>query len=139
MRRRLYEGVGLQRPARNAVTFEFLHLFYSKPLCDNDTIRRVAYFLFFVLNRRQRRKTQKLFSCLSLEPLYISAHFCVFCGFFINNELHEFHGCFLCLEPQKTQKDAKIIYDSCCCNLLFLRFSAFSAVSLQNETLGFYR
>jgi len=33
-------------------------------------------------NRRQRRKTQKLFSCPSLESLYISAHFCVFCGFF---------------------------------------------------------
>ena len=28
---------------------------------------------------------------------------------------------FLCLEPQTTQKDAKIIYDSCCSNLLFLR------------------
>ena len=31
----------------------------------------------------------------------------------------------LCLEPQKTQKDAKIIYDSFCCNLLFLRILRF--------------
>ena len=29
--------------------------------------------------------------------------------------------CFLFFEPQTTQTDAKIIYDSYCCNLLFLR------------------
>ena len=28
---------------------------------------------------------------------------------------------FVVFEPQKTQKNAKIIYDSCCYNLLFLR------------------
>lgn len=27
----------------------------------------------------------------------------------------------VCLEPQTTQTDAKIIYDSYCCNLIFLR------------------
>lgn len=36
---------------------------------------------------------------------------------------------FLCLEPQTTQTDAKIIYYSCCCKLLFLRISASSVVN----------
>lgn len=35
----------------------------------------------------------------------------------------------VCLEPQTTQTDAKIIYGSCCCNLLFLRISAYSVVN----------
>lgn len=38
---------------------------------------------------------------------------------------------FFCLyfEPQTTQTDAKIIYDSYCCNLIFLRISASSVVN----------
>ena len=36
--------------------------------------------------------------------------FCVFCGF-----------CCCCFEPQTTQKDAKKLYNSCYCNLIFLR------------------
>ena len=47
------------------------------------------------------------------------------------SDLTDFTDVFLCLEPQTTQKDAKIIYDSCCSNLLFLRFSAISVVSLK--------
>ena len=75
--------------------------------CCQRISRRTRIFLcvllrllLFFLNRRPRRKTQKLFSCPSLELLYISAHFCVFCGFFIINGFHGFHGfnylCNLC-------------------------------------------
>ena len=35
----------------------------------------------------------------------------------------------LFIEPQTTQTDAKIIYDSCCCNLLFLRILRISVVN----------
>ena len=48
------------------------------------------------------------------------------------SDFTDFTDVSLCLEPQKTQKDAKIIYDSCYCNLLFLRFSVISVVSLKN-------
>ena len=41
-----------------------------------------------------------------ITRIFFFVFFCVFCCFYF--------------EPQKTQKDAKIIYDSCCCNLLFL-------------------
>ena len=40
---------------------------------------------------------------------------------------------FLCLEPQTTQTDAKIIYDSCCFNLLFLCILRISVVNLQTS------
>ena len=44
-----------------------------------------------------------------------------FCCFLFNIGFDGFNGFFLCFKPQTTQKDAKIIYDSCSCNLLFLR------------------
>ena len=50
-----------------------------------------------VFNRRQREKTQKLFSCPSLEPLYISAHFCVFCGSILSDFMYIFTFVFFVL------------------------------------------
>ena len=39
---------------------------------------------------------------------------------FLSSDFTDFTDFSLCLEPQTTQTDAKIIYDSCRCNLLFL-------------------
>ena len=62
-------------------------------------------------------------------------HFYYFSIFLVNG-FHRLNG-FFCIfrvfcccffEPQTTQTDAKIIYDSRCCKLLFLRISASSVV-----------
>lgn len=54
---------------------------FLSPTDDTKNTNLFVSFASSVFNRIQRRKTQKLFSCPSLEPLNISAHFCVFCGF----------------------------------------------------------
>ena len=63
----------------------------------------------WVLNRRQRRKTQKLFSCPYLEPLYISAHFCVFCGSIFSNFMCIFIFVFLVLSVGDKNLDVGIL------------------------------
>ena len=58
---------------------------------------------------------------------------------FLSSDFTDFTDFSLCLEPQTTQTDAKIIYDSCRCNLLFLRISAYSVVFFINIGLnGFH-
>lgn len=48
---------------------------------------------------------------------------------FSSTDFTDFTDFSLYLEPQTTQTDAKIIYDSCCCNLLFLRILRISVVN----------
>lgn len=48
-------------------------------------------------------------------------HFYYFFCLLLSTDYTDFTDFSLCLEPQTTQTDAKIIYDSYCCNLIFLR------------------
>ena len=89
----------LRISAYSAVSF----ICFIRFICwsSNDTNYTNLIFVSFVssvvfFNRRQRRKTQKLFSCPSLEPLYISAHFCVFCGSIFSDFMYILSSCPSC-------------------------------------------
>ena len=63
--------------------------FFLVPLLNHYIFLRIsAYSVVLTADNAERRKN--FFSCPSLEPLYISAHFCVFCGSILSDFMYIF-------------------------------------------------